>query len=803
MVLWPALWGQYLWDDPAHITRPELRSLVGLGRILFEIGATQEYYPVLHGAFWVEYRLWGDSPLGYHMCNVLLHATNCCLLAFVLRQLWDLLAMDESSAAARSSIPRGIEWLAALLFAVHPVCVESVAWITEQKNTLSTALYLVAAFYYLRFAAQRRPLFYGLALAAFVLALGAKTMTVTLPAALLVVLWWKNGRLAWKRDVLPLVPWFLAAFIAGLVTSHVERNWVGAQGGDYELTLWQRPLLAAHVFWFFLAKLLWPVDVTFFYPRWDVAAQAPSWTGYLIAAGLVTALLWRLRNRSRGPLAAWLLYLGTLFPVLGFFNVFAFSFSYVADHFQYLAIPIVLSSVAIGFSWALLRLDKTMRLVASVALGALITVLGLASHRQSALYRDDETLFRANIASNPTSWMGHQILATTLLKKSPENYDEAVRLYRRALELKPNNPDSLYKLGYALAQRPETHAEALDHYRAALRLRPTFVEAHNSLGFELAAMPGKLPEAIDHYREAIKLRPDFVYARINLAHALAQSPDGRVEAIHQLEEVLRRFPNDAAAHYDLANILATQPGREGEAEAHYEAALGGESAGAEMHARFAGFLLQRPGRAADALNHFETAVRLQPDSVEFQTLLANALAGLRRLPEATTHFEAALRLAPNSAASHYNLANALVFQPARLKDAIEHYDAAYRLKPDSADICGNLANALALQPDRMREAFAFYEAALTLDPARADVHYNYALHLADTAERESDALTHATEAVRLKPDYVEARNLFGVLHARANRPDEAKAQWMEALRLNPQFTPARENLQMIERADSR
>ena len=313
---WPALNGGLVWDDSAHVTRAELQSGAGLWRIWSDPHATQQYYPLLHSAFWIEHRLWGDATLGYHLANVLQHATAACLLVLILRRL--------NVPGAR---------VAGLLFAVHPVCVESVAWISEQKNTLSLVFYLTAALAYLRFDRDRRHpsahRAYLLASLLFILALLTKTVTATLPAALLVVFWWRRGRISWRRDVVPLVPWFVLAIASGLFTAWVERRLIGAEGAAFDLTLAQRCLLAGRAIWFYLGKLLWPVHLVFVYPRWDVKTAAAGWTGYLALSVLVTAALWILRRRMRGPLAAWLFFVGSLFPALGFLNVYPFLFSCV------------------------------------------------------------------------------------------------------------------------------------------------------------------------------------------------------------------------------------------------------------------------------------------------------------------------------------------------------------------------------------------------------------------------------------------------------------------------------------------
>ncbi len=349
---YPALHGEFLWDDDAHVTKPELRSLRGLHRIWFEAyrvgpagqllpGATQQYYPLLHSAFWLEYHLWGTSALGYHLANLALHCAAVCLIYLILRKL---------------NVPGAL--LAAGIFALHPVQVESVAWITEQKNTLSAVFYLSAMLVYLHFDRSRTPDAYIAAVVLFVLGLLSKTVTATLPAALLVIFWWQRGTLSWKRDVLPLLPLFALGAVAGLFTAWIERNLIGAQGAPFDLTFVQRCLLAGRVVCFYLGTLIWPSNLIFIYPRWPIdPAKLRAWL-FPLAAITTTVVLFMLRHRWRAPLAGWLFFVGTLFPVLGFFNVYPFVFSYVADHFQYLSClgMIVLSAAALAIgivsTWA-------------------------------------------------------------------------------------------------------------------------------------------------------------------------------------------------------------------------------------------------------------------------------------------------------------------------------------------------------------------------------------------------------------------------------------------------------------------
>jgi hypothetical protein len=325
----PAWNGGFIWDDNGHITKPALRSAAGLLRIWLEPGATQQYYPIVHSAFWLQFHAWGLNPLGYHLINILLHALSACLLAGILRRL---------------AVPGW--WLAAALFALHPVQVESVAWITELKNTLSGVFYLAAALTYLRFDERRTPALYAGALSWFALALLSKSVTATLPAGLLIGFWWKRGRLDWTRDVRPLLPFAAIGIAAGAMTVFMERTFIGAQGSAFDFTFVERTLIAGRAVCFYLLSLVWPANLAFNYPRWPISQS--TWWLYLfpLAVAAMLAAAWWVRDRTRAPLAALLFFGVTLGPALGFVNVYPFRFSFVADHFQYLACLGMLSLAA-------------------------------------------------------------------------------------------------------------------------------------------------------------------------------------------------------------------------------------------------------------------------------------------------------------------------------------------------------------------------------------------------------------------------------------------------------------------------
>jgi protein O-mannosyl-transferase len=540
----PAWHGTPIWDDDAHITKAELRSTDGLIRIWSEPGATQQFYPLVHSVFWVAYRLWGENATGYHLLNILLHAAAALLLVRVLRKL---------------EIPGA--WLAAGIFALHPIEVESVAWITELKNTLSGFLYLGAALAYLEFDRGRSRWAYAGALGLFLLGLMAKSVVATLPAALLVVFWWKRGTLSVRRDALPLAPFFVLGIAAGLFTVWMERTFIGASGSEFAFSFVERCLIAGRVFWFYLATLLWPSNLMFIYPRWTIDASV--WWQYLYpATAFLTALVcWLLRHRARWPLAALLFYGGTLFPALGFLNVYPFRYSFVADHFQYLAglAPICLAAAGAARFFPL-RLSPFAPLVCAAAL----LPLGFLSWRQSHIYASYETLWRATLERNPSCWLARNNLGTVLLYKGM--FSEAIASYEAAIALKPDYAEAHYNAGTAFSQKGSL-PEAITHYRAALRLQPDYPDADLNLGTALAR-EGRLAEAMACFENAIKSRPAFPAAHYNLGIALYQR--GHVNgAIQHFQTALASQPDYSEAHRNLAVALVGE-GRLAEAISHYE-----------------------------------------------------------------------------------------------------------------------------------------------------------------------------------------------------------------------------------------
>jgi tetratricopeptide (TPR) repeat protein len=533
--------GEFLWDDDANIINNlTLRSLAGLRQIWLRPGATQQYYPVTHTSFWVEYHLWGARPAGYHVTNILLHALSAVLLWKILRRL---------------KVPGA--WLGAALFALHPVGVESVAWITERKNTLASVFYLGSLLAGLSFwlpelaPSSAAPVtaaepaskghgpwkFYWLTLALYLCALGSKTATIGLPAVILLLVWWKRRKIAW-REVFPLLPLVAAATVLGLITLWVEKNDLGAAGKGWEFSPLERCLLAARIFWFYLDKLAWPHPLMFMYPRWTIQIWNPlAWLPVVALAAGLAILWWKRKTWGRPGLVAAGYFIIMLIPVMGFFNVYFFKFSFVCDHFQYLACMGPLALAAAGITAGLQHFRKRVTLLVPALL---LLGLGALTWRQTGVYQNRETLWRDTLAHNPDSSMAHNNLGFVLLATG------------RA-------------------------AEAIAQFQLALQSEPDNAEAHNNLG-TILLRADKVDEAMQQFQMALQIKPGYSAARVNLANALLQM--GRVnEAIQDYQMALQIAPDDMAAHVNLADALFHQ-GRAQEAAAHYETAINlAESAG--------------------------------------------------------------------------------------------------------------------------------------------------------------------------------------------------------------------------------
>jgi Flp pilus assembly protein TadD len=658
----PALRADFVWDDAEYVVdNPLLGSVEGLGRIWTEPAASPQYYPLVFTTFWAEHRLWGERPFGYHLVNVLLHAGNAILLAVILHAL---------------GLRGG--WLAAGLFALHPVHVESVAWITERKNVLSTFLYLSALAAYLRHAGLWQPTgasvlphgasrcrswtWYGASLAFFVLALLSKTTTAMLAPALALVVWWKRGSVA-RREGLGTLPFFALGALFGFFTAWFEKEHVLAEGADWALSSVERLLVAGRIVWFYLGKLAWPSDLAFIYPRWEIDA-ASAWACFPPLGVLaLLGILWRLRGRvGRGPFAAALYFAVTLFPALGFFDVYFMRYSYVADHFQYLASlgPLV----AVGEGFARLghgrprvprsragsgRVVGWLRLAAP---GVLLVALGGLVWVRCHAFRDNEAVWRDTLRKNPAAWVAHNNLGVILDERGARA--EAEDHYREAIHLRPDYWEAMNNLGLLMAETGKPRqAEAL--YEAAAKGNPSYAAPLYNLA-RLSEQEGRLLDAERYYRRAIGADPDLKEPYHGLGALLAGT--GRFdEAVACYLDVLVLAPNDVGVRYDLG-VALDRAGRSREAASEYRKVLEVEPNHVEALNNLASNV-GTGGDMAEAARLFARAVELRPDEAALRVNLARALAAQGRRAEAAEQLAEAVRLAPGDEGMRQELERAL------------------------------------------------------------------------------------------------------------------------------------------------
>ncbi len=690
----PALRAGFIWDDDIYVTDNHLLTDTdGLRRIWCEVGATPQYYPLVHTSFWIEHHLWGLAPAGYHATNVLLHAGGALLLWAILRRL---------------AVPGA--WMAAAVFAVHPVHVESVAWVTERKNVLSGVFYLASLLAYLHFigiASAREGSVgtwrnYALALLLFACALLSKTVTCSLPAVILLLVWWKRARIGW-RDVRPLLPMFVLGAGLGLVTVWLERHHVGARGAEWDLSLADRCLIAGRAVWFYAGKLVWPAKLTFIYPRWQVDG-ASAWEYVIpLAALFVVAALWLLRKKAgRGHLVAVLCFIGSLGPALGFVDVYPMRYSFVADHFQYLAsIGLIVLFVAIGVTRArsvmtscsgTTREPRPLQRSPEIMLCAVVLItLTTTTWRQVHAYVDLKTLWTDTLAKNPSAWIAHNNLGIILAAEGKT--EQAKAHYGQALNLKSDHPEAHNNLGAILAQEGSID-EAIQHIQAAIRYKPDYLEAYNNLGNVLTDR-GRLAEAVACYDQALKILPGSAELHYNLADTL-ELQGSTVEAIDHFQAALKLQPVFPEAHRALGRLYAGHNQVE-LAIHHYQMALRASPDEAGYWQEF-GNLCARAGRMEEARAGYQQALRLNPTSAAAYNGLGMLAARKGSLEVAMDCFHSALQVDPRSDAGHYNLANALM-QNGRSADAVTHYREALAINPKSGLIANRLAWILATASD--------------------------------------------------------------------------------------------------------
>ncbi len=688
---WPVHGYDFINFDDVDYVRANPPVLAGL-----TLASVRWAFTSLLGSFWIpltwlsfmlDSQLYGTGAGGYHVTNALLHVASSVLLFEILRRA------------------TGQPWPSAFvagLFALHPLHVESVAWVTERKDVLSTLFLFLTLAAYGAYAARPTMRRYLLTLLVFVLGLMAKPMLVTLPILLLAVDLWpldRFPRTPLRRLLVEKIPFLVLSVPAAIVTM--------SSGGHLDVSaplagvpIGPRLLNACENYVVYLVRTIWPSGLCVLYPEYD----APAWRAVLAGLALAAATVLALRMARRRPyvIAGWVWYLVALAPLVGMVRIGHFA---TADRFTYIPLIGIFTLVA----WTANELATThrRRVVALTAAAAVLLGATVAARVQLGYWRDPVTLFERTIAVTGPNFVVQYLLGLALVDRG--RTDEAMARYAEALRIRPGYVNALTSFGVLLFESGKVD-EAIAHYQMALRGDPRDVFAHGNLANALLRQ-GRTSEALAHYEEALRIRPDVAETHNGYGKALAAL--GRAqEAIAQYSTAVRLKPDYADGHNNLANALADR-GAVDEALAHYAEALRIVPTHVTARANLGRFLAEH-GRFDDAIVQYREALRVEPDDARLHVDLGNALAAVGKLGDAVPHFADAVRIDPRYAGAHNNLANALVML-GRVDEGVTHYTEALRLDPQYAEAHRNLGMVLREQ-GRIDEARRHFDDALRINP---------------------------------------------------------------------------------------
>ncbi len=721
------------YDDPEHVSENvhARRGITLQGLVwAFTSGESFNWFPVTRLSHMVDCQLFGLRSGLHHVTSAVIHAAAAMLLfAFLVRIT---LAFWPSA-------------LVAFLFALHPLHVESVAWVAERKDVLCAFFWFLGLWAYVRYVERPSRGRYLLVVLAFCLGLMSKPMIVTFPFVLLLLDVWPLRRFS-ANVVREKIPLFVLSAGSAVVTYLVQQAGGSVQAFTvFPLGLRVENVLVSYVV--YIVKMFWPSGLAVFYPY---PASIPTWqvaTAGLALAAISALAIRGLRDRPY-LVVGWLWYLVTLGPVIGLVQVGGQA---RADRYMY--VPMV--GLAIMLAWGAVdivrRWPRAVSAVGGVATVACLSCVSL-TWAQIQHWQNSETLFKHALAVTGTdNYVAHHNLGLALAK-IPGRLPEAISHMESAVRIYPDNADARSNLGLALSDFPNRLPEAIAHLQAALRISPGSRVVHNNLGNALSKIPGRLPEAVEEFQAALRIDPNYTEARNNLGLVLSKIPDRLPEAIAEFQKVLRINPDYPEAHNNLGLALSDIPERLPEAIAEFQAALRINPDYAEAHNNLGLALAKISGRLPEAIAEYQTAIRIDPDSPAPHNNLGLALARTGRLREAIAEFQAALRINHDFAEAHSNLGLALSNVPERVPEAITELEAALRIDPDSAISHNNLGLLFAKIPGRLPEAIAEFQAAVRSAPGYADAHNDLGIVVSQMRGRLSEAIAELEEGQRIRPD---------------------------------------------------
>ena len=779
---YPALFGDFVWDDVIFSEEPVIHAWSGLKSIWFspaDIRNEGHYWPIVYTTFYLEHKLWGLAPAGYHAVNMVLYFVNSLLV-------WRLMT--------RLAVPGA--WLIAAVFAVHPLHVESVAWIIERKDLLSGLFYLGAVLAWLRFLDAPNLARYIATLLLFVAGLLSKTVVITLPAALLVLQWWRAGRLTWT-DLLRVVPLLVVGFA---ITLADFAYYTSRESLDLGYSFAERVLIAGRALWFYAAKLVWPTDLAVIHPLWQVdVTDFVGWT-YVAAAVALAAALWFARRWiGRGPLAAALFFAVTLSPVLGFIDFGYMQFSFVADRFQYLAGIGVIAVLIAAAACAAHRLPAAARQAAAGLAGIVVVTFAVLSWHQAGIYKDEVALFSHIVALNPVARDAHLNLGSALLQAG--RVEEGLAASRIAAEQRPDTPGPYANLGRGL-QAQGKYEEAEENLRRALEIDPKHLSALQNLA-ESYRKQDLAEQAVEAYARVLAIDTDYALAHAGLGHTLFTL--GRhQEALRSMGRALEIHPelSMAGALYLHMGRAAVELDRFDVAEAHFSRALALLPDSAEPLLGLAN-LRATQGRPEAAEDYRRRTREMFAGNPEALHNMAESLRKEGRLDDAIATYRQVIEIDPESAPGHAGLGIAY-FQAGNHEVAIDNMTRSLELNPELA-----VAPSLRLftghslrELGRLEEADAQYQLALELEPRNADALDHLAMSRFGQ-ERYEEALELYRTLADVQPDSASTHSNLGAVLHHLGRNEEALESIERALAIDPDHELANVGLREVRNALAR
>ena len=776
---YPALQGAFVWDDVIFSEEPVIHAASGLWSIWFspaDIRNEGHYWPIVYTTFYLEHKLWGLAPVGYHAVNLLLHFVNALLV-------WRLMG--------RLTVPGA--WLIAAVFAAHPLHVESVAWIIERKDLLSAMFYLTAMMTWMRFVDEGTKRHYLLALGLFTAGLLSKSVVVTLPATLLIWHWWREGRVT-IADIVRLAPLFAVGFA---ITLADFAFYTSRESLDLGYSIAERMLIAGRALWFYLGKLVWPVDLAVIYPQWEIdTGDLLAWAFVIAAVALAAALWFSRRWTDRGPLAGALAFAVTLAPVLGFIDYGYMQFSFVADRFQYLA-GIGVMAVLIGSAARATRtLPPAGQTGARTAAGAALAILAVLTWQQAGVYRDEVALFSHVVSLNPNARDAHLNLGSALLTAG--RTEEGLVASRIAVEQRPDTPGPYTNLGRAL-QGQGRFEESEEQLRRALEVDPRHLSALQNLA-ELYRKQGNFAQAIEAYRAVLAIQQDYALAHAGLGHTL-YTIDRHEEAIEAMERALALRPElpMAGGLQIVMGQAARKLGQFDRADAYLRRAMAIQPRKIEPLLELAE-LRSLEGRHEAAEAYRRRARELHPNNPAALHTVAESLRKGGRTEEAIAAYQEVFAIDPDSAPAHAGLGMAY-HQSKRHEEAVRNMERALELQPDlavAATLRVFIGHSL-LELDRPEAADEQYRLALDVDPRNADALDHLAMSRFGEKRYEEARKLYVRLADVQPNSAVTHSNLGAVLH-HLGRNEEALASVERALALDPDLELARVGRREVRKA---